>query len=337
MATNDFLPFATGGSANVLTQAQWAALSALLNGFQSGVADSKSINKAFRQSSIMSSVLAQFIVAQTGQNAVDDGTTATLLANLLAAVKASSNAVVGGARNVSMSVAAASTSATITADEVIVESALGGFTYKLASFNKTLNLATTGPGGIDYAGTVPASGFIGIYAIYNPTTGASAVVAQGGNVLLPEIYSNGAAIPSLGYTASALLAVVPTNASSQIQVCTVADRTVTIPNTTMFSSSSGAATPTTINNLTIPFNAKFCSGWMQAGSSVAGAISMGLYASNSTLSLGAKTMAVTIAAGSSLAVPFERLRVTVGQRAFYTGSSGGGTSTFNATVNQYEI
>lgn len=82
MATNDFLPFATGGSANVLTQAQWAALGALLNGFQSGIADSKSINKAFRQSSIMSAVLAQFIADQTGVNSVDDGTTATLLANL---------------------------------------------------------------------------------------------------------------------------------------------------------------------------------------------------------------------------------------------------------------
>lgn len=82
MATNDFLPFATGGAANVLTQAQWAALSALLNGFQSGIADSKSINKAFRQSSIMSAVLAQFIVDETGANATDDGTTATLLANL---------------------------------------------------------------------------------------------------------------------------------------------------------------------------------------------------------------------------------------------------------------
>lgn len=82
MATNDFLPFATGGAANVLTQAQWAALSALLNGFQSGIADSKSINKAFRQSSIMAAVLAQFIADQTGANSVDDGTTSTLLANL---------------------------------------------------------------------------------------------------------------------------------------------------------------------------------------------------------------------------------------------------------------
>lgn len=86
MATNDFLPFATGGAANVLTQAQWAALGALLNGFQSGIADSKSINKAFRQSSIMSAVLAQFIVDKTGANATDDGTTATLLANLKNAV-----------------------------------------------------------------------------------------------------------------------------------------------------------------------------------------------------------------------------------------------------------
>ncbi|RQZ27474.1 hypothetical protein DIE16_31370 [Burkholderia sp. Bp9090] len=42
----------------------------------------------WRQSSIMSAVLAQFISDRTGQNAVDDGTTATLLANLKLAAAA---------------------------------------------------------------------------------------------------------------------------------------------------------------------------------------------------------------------------------------------------------
>lgn len=89
MATNDFLPFATAAGANVLTQSDYASLAAVATGYQSGIAKSQQLNKTWRQSSIMAAVVAQFIADQTGQNAVDDGTTATLLANLKAAVLAS--------------------------------------------------------------------------------------------------------------------------------------------------------------------------------------------------------------------------------------------------------
>ncbi|WP_232446445.1 hypothetical protein [Burkholderia ubonensis] len=87
---NDFLPFATGPGANVVDQATYAALTALTTGFLSGTAQSVQLNKVWRQSSIMAAVIAQFIVAQTGQAAVDDGTTATLLANFTKAVNAAS-------------------------------------------------------------------------------------------------------------------------------------------------------------------------------------------------------------------------------------------------------
>ena len=86
---NDFLPFAAGLGANVLTQAQYAALPSLIaNGFTAGVTPSIQVNKVWRQSSIMAAVLAQLIVAETGQPAIDDGTTATLLTNLQAAIAA---------------------------------------------------------------------------------------------------------------------------------------------------------------------------------------------------------------------------------------------------------
>ncbi len=81
---NDFLPFAVGAGANVLPQADYLALAAVSLGFQSGTAQSAACNKVWRQSSVMAAVLAQFIVARSGQAAVDDGTTATLLSNLLA-------------------------------------------------------------------------------------------------------------------------------------------------------------------------------------------------------------------------------------------------------------
>ena len=84
----DFLPFATGAGANVVSQAVYAALAALSTGYQSGVAQSAQLNKTWRQSSIAAAVLAQFIVNNSGQPAIDDGTTATLLTNLVTAVQA---------------------------------------------------------------------------------------------------------------------------------------------------------------------------------------------------------------------------------------------------------
>jgi len=85
---NDFLPFSAGAGANVVDQATYATLGELSTGFLSGVAKSGIVNKVLRQSSIMSAVLSQFIVDNTGSPATDDGTTATLLANLKAAINA---------------------------------------------------------------------------------------------------------------------------------------------------------------------------------------------------------------------------------------------------------
>jgi hypothetical protein len=85
---NDFLPFAVGTGANVIAQVDYVADTAdLQDGFQAGIASSAKMNKVWRQSSIMAAVLAQFIVDSTSQPAIDDGTTATLLANLTMAVK----------------------------------------------------------------------------------------------------------------------------------------------------------------------------------------------------------------------------------------------------------
>lgn len=98
---NNFLPFAAGGAANVLSQAGWEALAAgvVANGFASGTAVSQQLNKVWRQSSIMAAVTAGFINAQTGVNSVDDGTTATLLSNLHAAIAKNGYVADSGAVN----------------------------------------------------------------------------------------------------------------------------------------------------------------------------------------------------------------------------------------------
>lgn len=73
MATNDFKPFATGSGANVLSQADYEALSALASGFLSGKASSAQVNKVLRQSSFVSSAIAQFISSTLNKDILDNG------------------------------------------------------------------------------------------------------------------------------------------------------------------------------------------------------------------------------------------------------------------------
>ena len=87
MASNQFLAFAEGGSANTLTPTAYAALATLIaNGYQTGVADSQQINTTLRQSSFMAAVIGQ-IVADAGNDALDNGDIATFKNNLIAALR----------------------------------------------------------------------------------------------------------------------------------------------------------------------------------------------------------------------------------------------------------
>lgn len=93
MPTNDFLPFATDPLANVLPQADWAVLPAVGTGFQPGLAESEKCNKAWRQSSFVSSCVAQLIVDILGVDALDDGDVNTFVANLTLAIAATAQRI----------------------------------------------------------------------------------------------------------------------------------------------------------------------------------------------------------------------------------------------------
>jgi hypothetical protein len=178
---------------------------------------------------------------------------------VLKAIRALSVGIIGSARNVKMSVASASVSATLTADQIFVGASLAGQVYRLASFNKTINLSTTGAGGMD-TGAAPASGYVAIYAIYNPTTATSALLAVNATAARqPEVYG-GANMPA-GYTASALVSVWRTNASGQFVVGGQRDRRVSFPTVQALNTSVGAGSPTTlVLSTSIPKNAVGCSG-----------------------------------------------------------------------------
>lgn len=450
MPTNDFLPFGNAVGANVMTQADYLALAARSTGFVAGTAKSAQLNKAWRQSSIIASMLAQFIADQSGQNAIDDGTTSTLQANLLTAIRVAGrqatiltdtgvanaytatntpalaalpstgygqrvnianantgaatyapdglaakpvyglglqplqggelpagvvvlmylvqagvnggngawiiidslggaqqiapatksqhaaqlgqiSGVVGQARNVRMAITAASASATMTADEIIVETALGGLRYCLPSFNKTVNLATTGAGGMD-TGTAPVSGYVSVYAIYNPTTGVSALLACAQATSNGSIYS-GANMPA-GYTASALVSSNATNASSQFKVSTTLDRTVIIPNSSGYTSSGGTIpSPTPISlSSTVPLNAKFFSGILSASSTVATAV--GISVSADAANSGYQN--ANCSSVQQVTAPY-RCPIFTAQTAYITATAGGGTPTYSINVSSYEF
>jgi hypothetical protein len=62
MATNEFLPFAEGGNPNVESLEAWEADSARINGFTSGIAKSKPVNRILKQGAVVSTALGQLIV-----------------------------------------------------------------------------------------------------------------------------------------------------------------------------------------------------------------------------------------------------------------------------------
>lgn len=190
--------------------------------------------------------------------------------------------VIGTSRNARMSVTAASATATFTADELIVQAALGGHQYKLTSFSKVINLAITGAGGMDI-GAAPATGFIALYAIYNPTTQVSALLAVNAtSVLAPEVYG-GANMPA-GYTASALVSVWAT-ASSQFKVGFQSGRHVSIPLIAIYSTTAGVTSLTPLVVGVAPQNATSVDMAIQIGQTVSGS-GVGMYLQSSSTGIG---------------------------------------------------
>lgn len=91
MPVSDFLPFATGGGANVESQAAYAADARRTSGFQTGVAPSAPFNKVWRQAAFMAAVVANVMLTSLGVDILDDGDLAgksTLLVNTVKAIVA---------------------------------------------------------------------------------------------------------------------------------------------------------------------------------------------------------------------------------------------------------
>ncbi|CAB4150065.1 hypothetical protein UFOVP558_70 [uncultured Caudovirales phage] len=108
---NNILPFApTDTGTNLLTQVEYAAAADRTIGNQPGVASSKLVNKAIRQSAFMASQLAQYIADKLAGSVLDDGDTAALLAQFNSAFAPNTSSAV---ENLTIATAVGSSALTI--------------------------------------------------------------------------------------------------------------------------------------------------------------------------------------------------------------------------------
>jgi hypothetical protein len=239
---------------------------------------------------------------------------------------------IGTATNLKMTVSTASAAATVTADELIVGTALGGQTYRIGSYSKSINLATTGAGGMD-TGTAPVNGWLAIYAGLNETTGATTVFAQSvGNTVAPAVYG-GANAPA-GITATALLTVVPTNASGQFKVCLVQGKRVKIQLATAYTGNASVSNnPISIAGI-VPANAiEITQGELTLQNSAQSSMSLTVGADSNYL--GQQNVTNLVAAGASLTLNYGGTPIITPQQVMFTSSSSAGTPTYYFYISGY--
>lgn len=235
---------------------------------------------------------------------------------------ASMAAIVGGA---------ATPSLTFTDEQVIVGTALNGTRWPVPSFNQTLNLATSGAGGMDI-GAPPASGFVAVYAGFNTTSGARTVFAQAVGSSAPSAIYSGANAPA-GYNATALISILPTNGAGQFPAYVAqTGRSIVTPSATVLVG-GGPSTPYTAIalNTALPRGSKAVSGSLAvtAGSLAQANASLAPNAAGA----GAQNTAVP-STGSPMVVPF-RCVLSEDRRIYYfTGSS---ISNLNVVTTGYEF
>lgn len=242
--------------------------------------------------------------------------------------------VIGYGRNVNSVLVNQGPTIPLTADEIILQDALGGVPYKFKNVSLNNNISAAGLNGFD-SGTAPANGFAAVYWIYNPTTGVLGTLSTNAtSVKAPEIYAGGAA-PS-GFTVSALAAVLPLGTVNFTYAPFVlTDRKVDFLIATILSGSSFIGVGTARTSTAIPLNARFVGGANNVGSTATSVIQQNLGPA-STAALGLQVNITTVQAGATLGIPF-RCAISTPQTIYQTTANSAGTPSFSISINTYEF
>lgn len=225
--------------------------------------------------------------------------------------------ITGSANNLRMSIASASATASLTADEVIVATAVGGQQFRVSGVSASINIGTTGAGGMD-VGSAPAPGFVAIYLIYNPTTQATALLAVNAtSTSAPNVYA-GSNMPA-GYSASALLSVWRCY-SGTLAVGEQIGKDIYTADLILVALSGNVSSLSSIDmSAYIPVNAKKWNGY--------GLINSTSSTANCNFTISAKTSLVSVVAfgtgNSGNLSSFTGMPIAETQRAYYTMSTSG--------------
>lgn len=238
--------------------------------------------------------------------------------------------VVGTARNVRLLVTSTTAIATLTADEAVVETALGGIPYRLSAINLTVNLSTTGANGMD-VGSPPISGYIGLYIIYNPTALTAALLAQNStSAVLPQVYG-GANMPT-GYTASGLISIWGTTSGGLFRLGIQRFRRIWFSSINVLAGGASTAWTSLSIAIAVPPGAK---SWSGNGSvSFAAAAGNALFVAGDANGTGLQNTVVPVA-GSSSGSALADVPIITEQTAFYENTASGGSS--NISITSYEF
>lgn len=184
MATNEFLSFATGAGANVLSQADYDALTTRLSGFQSGTAKSAQVNKAIRQAAFIAAAMGKFAADNSGADSRDNGDLAEFLNNFKLALQ-----LFIGAAGYGVDTGTANAYA-VTFDPAVT-TLTDGMILKFKAQNSNTGASTFNPngigakpivtnaGGVLTAGMIPADG--DVWLQYNTSIGAGSWVLMAGD------------------------------------------------------------------------------------------------------------------------------------------------------------
>jgi hypothetical protein len=245
--------------------------------------------------------------------------------------------VVGSVRNLKCTNSTVGTSLTFTADEVVIESALGGVRDLIASLNATVAAGTTGLGGLDTGTTLAANTGYAIYAAKTSagTVGVFAQVEPAGGA--PSVYG-GANLPA-NVVKTALISVWMTNGSAQFIVGRQLDRKIWFVAQTAFSTNTQTGSISTFTSASIativPKTAKTISGNLSTNNTAASNMQM-LLAADSTGMAAAPLSANLPGAGGSN-VPFTNLPLGTPQTIVWSSVSSAGTATFTTSISAYEF
>lgn len=226
---------------------------------------------------------------------------------------------------------ASNTTATVTYDEVVAKTGLGGASYLGASGSFTINFATTGANGLD-AGSLSASTFYYIYAIYKPSTNTWAA--------LGSTSSSSPTLPT-GYTVSALIGVMLTDGSSHLLVTTQYDREVWYQSAITAGSNIANQSSLTSQSISgaVPALAKTCSGLFQETLVASQAMTLQLAAdgTGTGLQVGGGTYTGSVAGATATVLNFRQLPIITAQTVYYSTGSTAASPTNSLKITSFTI